>query len=108
MAEGTAQGDVTGPASWMCVFDILLTMLELAHLTNCFYIRHGSEISPVKLIAYADDLLTVMADVAGLQQVSRVVSGFCELCNLSMLPAKLGTYCHNFGEDKTDSETGSR
>ena len=37
MAErGTAQGDVTSPARWMCVFDILLTMLELARLANRF------------------------------------------------------------------------
>jgi hypothetical protein len=41
MAErGTAQGDVTSPATWMCVFDILLSMLELARLPNHFYIRH--------------------------------------------------------------------
>ena len=56
MAErGTAQGDVTSPATWIYVFDMLLTMLELARLPNRFYIRHGSEISPVKPIAYADD-----------------------------------------------------
>ena len=39
MAErGTAQGDVTSPATWMCIFDILLTMLDLAKLTRKFYI----------------------------------------------------------------------
>jgi Reverse transcriptase (RNA-dependent DNA polymerase) len=104
MAErGTAQGDVMSLATWMCLFDILLTMLELVRLTNRCYIRHGSEISPVKLIAYADDLLAVMADVEGLQQVSREVSGFCGICNLTILPAKLRTYYHNFGEGKVDS-----
>jgi hypothetical protein len=72
--RGTAQGDVTSPATWMCVFNILLMMLEHARLPNRFYIRHGSDISPVKPNAYADDLLAVMADVAELQQVSRVVS----------------------------------
>ena len=35
--RGTAQGDVTSPATWMCVFDILLTMLELARLKNRFF-----------------------------------------------------------------------
>ena len=104
MAErGTAQGDVTSPATWMCVFDILLTMIELACLKNDFYIRHGSKISPVKPIAYADDLLAVMADVEGLQQMSRTVSGFCGICNLTILPAKLRTYYRNFGEGNADS-----
>ena len=105
MAErGTAQGDVTSPATWMCIFDILLTMLDLAKLTHRFYIRHGSELSPVKPIAYADDLVAIMADVSGLQQVSRVVSGFCVICNLTILPAKLRTYCHNFGATESEAE----
>ena len=105
MAErGTAQGDVTSPATRMCIFDILLTMLDLAKLTRKFYIRHGSELSPVKPIAYADDLVAIMADVSGLQQVSRVVSMFCVVCNLTILPAKLLTYCHNFGEMESEEE----
>jgi hypothetical protein len=68
-------------------FDILLTILELARLTHRFYIKHGSDLSPVKPIAYADELLAAVADVSGLQQVSRVVSGFCVICNLTILPA---------------------
>jgi Reverse transcriptase (RNA-dependent DNA polymerase) len=105
MAErGTAQGDVTSPATWMCIFDILLTMLDLAKLTHKFYIRHGSEVSPVKPIAYADDLVAVMADVQGLQQVSRVVSAYCVISNLTILPAKLRTFCHNFGTTEKDTE----
>ena len=88
----------------MCIFDILLTMLDLAKLPHSFYIRHGSELSPVKPIAYADDLVAIMADVSGLQQVSWVVSGFCVICNLTILPAKLRTYCHNFGATESEAE----
>ena len=79
-------------------------MLDLAKLTHKFYIRHGSEVSPVKPIAYADDLVAIMADVSGLQQVSRVVSAYCVICNLTILPAKLRTYCHNFGVIERDTE----
>ena len=83
---------MTNPATWMCILDILLTMLDLAKLSHKFYIRHGLELSPVKPIAYADNLVAIMADAPGLQQVNRVVSGFCVVCNLTILPAKRKTY----------------
>jgi hypothetical protein len=70
-----------------------MMMLDLTKPSHRFYIQHGSELSPVKPIAYADDLVAIMADVSGLQQVSRVVSGFCVICNLTILPTKLRTYC---------------
>ena len=79
-------------------------MLHLAKLTRKFYTRHGSELSTVKPIAYADDLVAIMADVSGLQQVSRVVSGFCVVCNLTILPAKLRAYRHNFGTMESEAE----
>ena len=69
-----------------------------------FYIRHGSELSSVKPIAYADDLVAIMTDVSGLQQVSRVVSVFCVICNPTILPAKLRTYCHNFGATESEAD----
>ena len=95
--RGTAQGDVSSPATWMCIFDILLTMLKLGNMKERFYIRHGSELSAVPPNAYADDLVVVMANVKGLQEVSDIVSGFCAICNLTILPAKLRTFVHSFG-----------
>jgi hypothetical protein len=45
-----------------------------------------------------------MVDVSGLEQVSRVVSGFCVICNLTILPDKLRSYCHNFGATESETE----
>ena len=51
----------------------------------------------MKPIACANDLVAVMANVAGLQEVSGIVSGFCAICNLTILPTKLSTIYHTFG-----------
>ena len=57
---GTPQGDVSSPAAWIAVFDILLQSLETT-LSTPFGIRgHDDEIYPTP-DAYADDLNTFSA-----------------------------------------------
>ena len=86
---GTPQGDVSSPAAWVAVFDILLRSLE-ATLSTPFGIRgQDDEIYPAPEVAYADDLNTFSATKHGLQAQADTVSAFTVFFGLRIAAGKL-------------------
>jgi hypothetical protein len=77
--RGTGQGDIPSPLLWVGVFDILLTALST--ITEGLLYASGGDgtSSPVPDSAYADDLLSIVADKAALQHKADIVSAFCSL-----------------------------
>ena len=86
---GTPQGDVSSPAAWVAVFDILLRSLE-ATLSVPYGVRgHEDTIYPAPDVAYADDLNTFSASCQGLQAQADTVSAFTSFFGLRIAAGKL-------------------
>ena len=85
--RGTAQGDVTSPACWNAVYDILLTALELAAAeTTTFSTMDARGYSlPVREAAYSDDLFSLCGTHAAFQRSADIVSAF------SLMTSRLST-----------------
>ena len=86
---GTPQGEVSSPAAWVAVFDILLRSLE-ATLSTPYEVRgHGDLIYPAPDVADADDLNTFSASCLGLQAQTDTVSAFATFFGLRIAASKL-------------------
>jgi len=71
---GAGRGDVGSTFNWDAAYDILLCALEAANRDN-FYIRRSSgRLAKAQDIAYADDLLSGMTSLHGLQLKADIVS----------------------------------
>jgi len=89
--RGTGQGDVSSPATWIAIFDIVLRTLEAASFPE--------EGVPVALpsgtltaapdIAYADDLISPAGSLRGLQRKATIVSVCMGVLGLEVATHKL-------------------
>ena len=74
--KGVGQGDIPSPLLWVAAFDIALTALKMVHSgfkvldINCLAVE-------VTDIAYADDLVSVCASPAILQDKADIMSAWC-------------------------------
>jgi len=86
---GTPQGDVSSPAAWLAVMDILLRALE--HTPNHPYTLRGSgdTIYSAPEVSFADDLTTFSSDCRGLQAQAHTVSAFTGFFGLTIATHKL-------------------
>jgi ribonuclease HI len=93
--RGTGQGDVGSPLNWDALFDILLCALSMVK-ENRFY-THGSteRLYPIPDIAYADDLLSGMSTMEGIQEKAKIVSAFAIVFGLDIAKTKLRSFIHN-------------
>ena len=93
--RGTGQGDVGSPMNWDALFDILLCALSSVK-DDRFYTHGSSErLSPVPDIAYADDLVSGMSSLSGIQEKAKIVSAFAIIFGLDIAKAKLRSFIHN-------------
>ena len=94
-ARGTGQGDVGSPINWDAAFDILLCALSSVK-EDRFYTQDSSGIlSPALDIAYADDLLSGMSSLEGIQEKAKIVSAFSIIFGLDIATSKLRTFLHS-------------
>jgi len=92
--RSACQGDVSSPFNWDAAFDILLCALSSVS-SNHFYIASSSgRLSLASDIAYADDLLSGMASLTGLQLKADIVSAYSLIFSLDIAVSKLRTYAH--------------
>ena len=97
--RGTAQGDVTSPACWNAVYDILLTALELAAAeTTAFSTMDARGYSlPVREAAYADDLFSLCGTHEAFQRSADIVSAFSLLTGMTIAVPKLRAFRLQWG-----------
>ena len=91
--RGIGQGDVSSPATWVAVFDIVLCALaEVESEEHSFLLSssHGHYYAPD--IAYADDLLSVARTLDGLQAKADMMSLCAILLGLTIAVKKLRTF----------------
>ena len=92
--RGAGQGDVSSPFNWDAAFDILLCALSSVS-SDQFYISSSTgHLSPASDIAYADDLLSGMASLTGLQLKADIVSAYSIIFGLDIAINKLRTFVH--------------
>ena len=96
---GTGQGDVVSPLAWSAVFDILLTALQRHHFeTPAFTTRDlRGYVTADGILSYVDDLLTIVASHAGLQQCADLVSAFSCLVGIRLAHQKFRAFAPNWG-----------
>ena len=97
--RGTAQGDVTSPACWNAVYDILLAALELAGDESKSFTTLDSwgYSQPVREAAYADDLFSLCGTHAAFQRSADIVSAFSLLTGMTIAVPKLRAYRLQWG-----------
>jgi len=94
--RGAGQGDVGSPIKCDAAFDILLCALSSVK-EDRFY-AHGTSdmLSPCLDIAYAEDLLSGISTLAGIQEKVNIVSAFTIVFGLDIVTSKLPTFLHSF------------
>jgi hypothetical protein len=97
--RGVAQGDVPSPLNWVAFFDILLRALEYRDPQFKDVMIRDSEgvLHSVSDVAYVDDLMTMVASQEALQHTADIVSGFCAIFGLTMVPEKLRAFLQQWG-----------
>ncbi len=97
--KGVGQGDKPSPLLWIAAFDIPLVALSL--IPSDFKIQDiGCQASSCGDVAYADDLVSVVASPKTLQQKADVMSAWSLLSNVKMNISKLRTFGIMWGADK--------
>ena len=85
------------PINWDAAFDILLCALSTVKVDR-FYTKGSSDVlTPALDIAYADDLLSGMSSLAGIQEKANIVSAFAIIFGLDIATSKLRTFQHLVG-----------
>ena len=102
-ARGTGQGDVTSPACWTAVFDILLRALQLDGTGAFFKRSHNGDVTLVMDNAFADDMDSKTATIEGLQRKADIVSAFCVLFNINISIPKLRRVSSHWQQKKGDA-----
>ena len=93
--RGAGQGDVGSPLNWVAAFDILLCALSSVE-EGCFYtLKHDDTLAPSEDIAYADDLVSGMSSITGLQLKADIVSAYAIIFGLDIATTKLRTFLHH-------------
>jgi ribonuclease HI len=93
-ARGTGQGDVGSPINWDAAFDILLCALSSVKEDRFYTLDSSGILSPALDIAYADDLLSGMSSLEGIQEKAKIVSAFSIIFGLDIATSKLRTFLH--------------
>jgi hypothetical protein len=92
--RGTGQGDVGSPFNWDAAYDILLCALDTVDEGLFYVLSPDGILTPASDIAYADDLLSGMSTLKGLQLKADIVSAFAIIFGLDIAKAKLRTFLH--------------
>ena len=92
--RGAGQGDVSSPFNWDAAFDILLCALSSVSSDHFYISSSTGHLSPASDIAYADDLLSGMASLTGLQLKADIVSAYSIIFGLDIAINKLRTFVH--------------
>ncbi len=101
--KGVGQGDIPSPLLWVAAFDIPL--VALAAVPSDFKTQDiACNASNCVDIAYADDLVSIVASTDVLQSKADVMSAWCLLSNVKMNTTKLRTFGlrGEAGRDSTD------
>jgi hypothetical protein len=94
--RGTPQGDVLSPDVWTMFFDILLTALQMGAEESYAYTDIEGHMHTVKDMAFADDLMSPSRTLPGIQRKANIVSAFCLIFGLQMMPKKLRAFRMDF------------
>jgi hypothetical protein len=95
---GTGQGDVGSPLNWIAFFDILLRALA-SDSADRPLVRAKGYVSPTRETGYADDLVSVMTTLSGLQRNADLVSAFAIIFGLDIAIAKLRACKVEWGQE---------
>lgn len=95
---GTGQGDVSSPLNWIAFFDILLCALDMDKEDRPL-LRAKGGLHRARDTGYADDLVSVMTTLQGLQNKADVVSAFAIIFGLDIAIAKLRACKVEWGQE---------
>ena len=101
--KGVGQGDIPSPLLWVAAFDVPL--VALASVPSDFKTQDiACHASHCVDIAYADDLVSVVASTEVLQSKADIMSAWCLLSNVKMNTSKFRTFglLGEAGKDFTD------
>ena len=92
--RGTGQGDIHSPFTWLAVFDVLLTVLDLQPPSPHHFMlrRPDASLYPARPICYADDHQSFASSLPGLQDTAILVSVCAMVFNLSIAVHKLRAF----------------
>ena len=97
--RGTGQGDVSSPASWNAVFDILLTALQRDEIsqssTRQLQAADQTMYSSTET-AYVDDLVSCCLTPDQIQRKADIVSAFCLITGITISVDKLRRVVHTW------------
>jgi hypothetical protein len=97
--KGVGQGDIPSPLLWIAAFDIPLVALSL--ITSDFKVQDiACQSSPCRDVAYADDLVSIVASPDTLQRKADVMSAWSILSNVKLNVGKLRNFGILWGADK--------
>jgi len=74
------------------VFDILLTALDMGAIEKYGFTDTDGYVHPVQDTAFADDLMSSSRTLDGLQRKADIVSAFCIIFGLQIVPKKLRAF----------------
>ena len=90
--RGAGQGDDGSPFNWDAAYDILLCAVDSVKAEQFYILRSSGDLTPAADIAYADDLLSRMSSLSGLQLKADIVSAFSIIFGLDIAADKLRTF----------------
>jgi hypothetical protein len=97
--KGVGQGDIPSPLLWIAAFDIPLVALSL--VPSDFRVQDiACQVSECVDVAYADDLVSIVASPEVLQDKADIMSAWSLLSNVKMNVTKLRTFGVCRGADK--------
>jgi len=99
---GTGQGDVGSPLNWIAFFDILLCALD-SDKRDRPLLRAKGKLHFSRDTGYADDLVSVMTTLAGLQRTADTVSAFAIMFGLDIAVTKLRACKVEWGHEHSQS-----
>ena len=101
---GTGQGDVGSPLNWIAFFDILLCALD-SDSTDRPMVRAKGKVHQTRDTGYADDLVSIMTTLFGLQRKADIVSAFAIIFGLDIAIAKLRACKVEWGQENPQPVT---
>ena len=94
--RGTGQGDVSSPYTWVAVFDIVLAALDLEEEGTLMIEDAKNQAYKAPDVGYADDLVSNMGSLKGLQAKADLISACTMILGLSIAPHKLRVYRYDW------------
>jgi len=92
--RGAGQGDVGSPFNWDAAYNILLQALDSVDQGHFYVLRSSGQLTKSKGIAYADDLLSGMSSLTGLQLIADIISAFAIIFGLDIASSKPRIFLH--------------